>query len=132
MEHEQHRVEPHLAGAADARVNQLVLGDEEGRAGGQEHVADDRVGIGRSMNDQPSVTGSDGQGIERVPVPFPARQAASAVVPALVDQHGERLQGRRDEEDGEGQDHVRLSSAPAMVRPGPKARLATTVPGAIV
>ena len=69
---------------------------------------------------------TDGQRVERVADALPARQAAPAVEPALVDEHRECLRGDRDRDEAE---HHRFSnSAPHTVSPGPNARLGISVP----
>src|ERR1041384_4691941 len=121
-------MQPVLARAAQARVDALVLGDEERRDDRQADV--DRQGRRRLRrgHQQPGQTEHDREGVERGADALPGRQAARAMEPALVDDHDHALQHDRDHAGGE---HQRFSSSsPHIVRPGPKARLTTGVPGA--
>ena len=73
VEHEKDGVQPTLHRLAQARVDELVLGDEKTRERAERDVNSQRMRAGRRSRHEPAVTGDRGHSIERVPEAFPSR-----------------------------------------------------------
>jgi hypothetical protein len=101
VQDEQHRVKPLLAGLAKARVNELVLRDEQARDDRRGDIVGQAAGLRRQAQRE-AVAGEHTQRIERVAYPFPTWQAASAVEIQLVHEHAEGLQTERNAKPSHG------------------------------
>ncbi len=122
-------MQPVFARRAKALMYEFVFGDEQTRTDAKRDINSD-VKRGRRLPAEPSLTGKYGQRIERMPQPFPTRQSAPPVKVKLVYAQRQHVQHERQQQPPRTQHFSK--SVPAIVSPGPKARLTISVPDLIV
>src|SRR4030095_2513415 len=116
-----------LADRAGAGMDRLVLRHEEGGKDGQGDVNDEEGGA-EGGRQGPAHAGEQRDGTGGLADPPPARKPPPVVKIKLIHRHD---QGLKQKWKNPKAAHAFLSRAPQTVRPGPKARAITRVPGAI-
>lgn len=129
MQQKQEGVQPVFGSRTVSPVHVFVFCDkqagEKGKCRKNHEVRSIRV-----HQKRPCEAGENRKGVEGVTDSFPAWQTASSVEPEFINGHTDHLQNKWNNKPIRTQ-HFR-NNAPAIVSPGPKARLTRSVPGLIL